>query len=198
MDKGCSISNLVKVQQKAGGDGSGGSGSQENTKNGGTGASGDERLCPAAGGAGPRVVAGGSGSRDDRVGGGVGDGGGGGSDGGGGSGGGGGEEEPSGRRSGRVGTLPSNPFCAPASALLQRLRVRCTSSRRVGAHATSSRRVGPCVRSTTATKQPSSDKKLKMWGGESPWSTFHAHLIYQRTLLWLPYTELPLLEMTKH
>ena len=86
MDKGCSISNLVKVQQKAGGDGSGGSGSQENTKNGGTGASGDERLCPAAGGAGPRVVAGGSGSRDDRVGGGVGDGGGGGSDGGGGSG----------------------------------------------------------------------------------------------------------------
>ena len=93
MDKGCSISNLVELQQKAGGDGSGGFGSQDNINDGGTGASGDERWCPAAGGAGHRVVAGGIGVRDDRLGDGVGDGGGDVGDGGGGSGGGGGAEE---------------------------------------------------------------------------------------------------------
>ena len=76
MDKGCSISNLVELQQKAGGDGSGGFGSQDNINDGGTGASGDERWCPAAGGAGPRVVAGGVRGGDGSSGVGVGDGGG--------------------------------------------------------------------------------------------------------------------------
>ena len=107
MDKGCSISSLVELQQKAGGDGSGGYGSQDNTKDGGTGASGDERWCPAAGGAGPRVVAGGIGGSDDRVGGGVSDGGGGGSDGGGGIRGGGGAEQQSERSVEAGDTHPS-------------------------------------------------------------------------------------------
>ena len=40
---GCPISNLVEVQQTADGDGSGGSGSQDNIKDCGTGASGGEK-----------------------------------------------------------------------------------------------------------------------------------------------------------
>ena len=117
MDKGCSISNLVELQQKAGGDGSGGFGSQDNINDGGTGASGDERWCPAAGGAGPRVVAGGISGRDDSGGGDGGDGGGGGSDGGGGSGGGSGAVVHHGGHPLTQGTT-DGARTAPQSALL--------------------------------------------------------------------------------
>ena len=79
-----------ELQQKAGGDGSGGSGSQDSTKDGGTGASGDEIWCPAGGGAGPQVAAGGIRGREESGGDGGGDGGGGGGDGGSAGGGGGG------------------------------------------------------------------------------------------------------------
>ena len=91
MDKGCSISNLVEMQQKAGGDDSGGFGSKDYTNDAGTSASGDETWCPAAGGAGHQVAAGGIGGRAESGRGGVGDGGGEGSGDGGGSGGSGGE-----------------------------------------------------------------------------------------------------------